>query len=426
MEPALLMLIVFIVALAINVPVAYTFILAALAFVPFHSHLSFLNIMQRVIGGMNSFILLTVPFFILVGLVMNRGGITKKIFKFARALVGHIPGGLGHVNIVASIIFAGMSGSSQADAAGLGQIEIEGMSKEGYDLPFSAAVTAASSIIGPIIPPSISLVVYGSLAGVSIGAMLVAGLIPGLFLGLMLMLAVFLISKSRNYPKDKRADFSEVWAGFKESFFALLTPVILLGGIMSAVFTPSEAGAVAALYAIIISILIYKTLKWEDIPGILGEWVILNAGIMIIIGAASAMGWMLTWEGIPQSIANALLSTFDQTWIILILINIIFLIGGMFMEGLAMMTIFVPLMTPIVSFLGVDLIHFGVIVVFNALIGGLTPPVGVLAFILCTITDLTMEEYTKAILPFLLTLIVALLIITFVPQITMFLPNLIF
>lgn len=421
-----LMLLLLFICFAINVPVAFSFVFVSLIFVFLQDGLTLMSVAQKMISGMNSFVLLTVPFFIMVGLVMNRGGITKRIFSFARSLVGHIPGGFGHVNIVASMIFAGMSGAAQADAAGLGQVEVEGMVEEGYDKEFSAAIAGASATIGPVIPPSIVLVVYGALGGVSVGALLLGGLIPGIMMGLVLMLTVYIITRKRDYPVHPRASIKEIWVAFKGAIWAILAPIILIGGIFSGVFTATEAGAIAALYAIIVCAFVYRSIKLADIPQILSELVISNAGIMLIIGGASAMGWMFTWEGIPQAVARSVIDFSSYRWVTLLFINFILLVSGMLIEGLAILTVLVPILRPIATALDMDLVHFGVMVVLNLMIGTLTPPVGVVSYILCTVADISLWDFTKAVWPFLISLFVALLLVTFIPQLVLFLPNLAF
>ena len=422
----IILVISLLILFAVNVPVAFTLTFTAAGAILFGSGISFSMLPQKMIAGMNSFILLTVPFFLLAGLVMNNGGITNRIFRFARALVGHISGGLGHVNIVASIIFSGMSGAAQADAAGLGQIEIEGMTKEGYDKGFSAAVTAASSTIGPVIPPSIVMVVYGALGGVSVGALLLGGIVPGILMGLLMMAVVYVISKRRNYPVAERASFKEVLVSFKEAVWALLAPVILIGGIFSGNFTPTEAGAIAAVYSFIVSSLIYKEVGLKDLPKIFGQLAIANAGIMLIIGAAAPLGYVITYEGVPQAVAQGILTISSSKWVVLLLINAALLVAGMFLEGIAILTILVPILRPLALALHVDLVHFGVMVVLNLMIGTLTPPLGVVSYIISTIADISIVELMKELWPFLIALIIALLIITFIPQVVLFLPSLLF
>ena len=419
-------LVTLLVLFACNAPVAFAMMGTAIAFMLMRGTIPLLTIPQKVVEGMNSFVLLSVPFFLLAGVVMNTGGITARIFRFARTLVGHIRGGLGHANVVAGMIMAGMSGSAQADAAGLGQIAIDGMRREGYDVGFSASVTAAAATIGPIIPPSIILVIYGSLGGVSVGALLIGGILPGVLMGICLMTAVWVISGRRGYPIHARASLREVLHSARETIWALLAPVILIGGILSGYFTPTEAGAVAAIYAFIVAAFVYREIGWADIPRILGEVAIANAGIMLIIGAAAPFGWSITWEGIPRAVADAIFDISRTQWVVLLLINVALLIAGMFMEGIAILTVLMPVLRELAVQTGVDLVHFGLVVCLNLMIGTLTPPVGVVAYIICIITNLSFPELMKDLWPFIVALIVALAVITYFPPIVLILPKLVF
>lgn len=418
----LLLLLLFL--FAINTRVAFALTITAAAGMLLGTGVDLTTLPQRILGGMNSFILLAVPFFLLAGIVMNKGGITKRIFRFAQNLVGYIPGGLGHANIVAGIIMAGISGSAQADAAGLSKISIEGMTREGYGRAFSAAVIAAAATIGPVIPPSIILVVYGALTNASVGALLLAGIVPGVTMGLFFMIVTYIISKHRNYPVAPPPRISEVWVSFKEAVWALLTPVVLIGGMFGGTFTPTEAGAIAALYAIIVSRFVYRELHWKDVPQILTELVVANAGVMLIIGAAAPLGYVVAYEGLPQAIAELMLGISQTKWVILLLINVVLLIAGMFLEGIAILTIMVPLLQPLARSLGVDPVHFGIITVLNLMIGTVTPPVGVVSYIVASIANLSLGEFLRELWPFLLALLAALLLFTYIPELSLFIPKL--
>lgn len=419
-------LVVLMALFALNVPVAFGMMGTAIAFMVLRGTIPLLTIPQKVVEGMNTFILLAVPFFLLAGIVMNTGGITARIFRFARALVGHIRGGLGHTSVVAGMIMAGMSGSAQADAAGLGQIAIEGMRREGYGVGFSASVVAGAATIGPIIPPSIILVIYGSLGGVSVGALLIGGIVPGILMGICLMAAVAIISRRRGYPVHARAPWREVIQSFRETVWALLAPVVLIGGILSGYFTPTEAGAVAALYAFVVSAFVYREIGWSDVPRILGEVAIANAGIMLIIGAAAPFGWSITWEGIPRAVADAIFGISQTKWVVLVLINVALLVAGMFMEGIAILTVLMPVLRELAVHTGVDLVHFGIMVCLNLMIGTLTPPVGVVAYIVCIITNLSFMELMRDLWPFIVALLVSLAVITLFPPLVLFLPKIVF
>lgn len=408
----------------LNVPVAFAFVVGAV--LVFVVELPIIMAAHRLIWSFNSFILLTVPFFITVGVVMNRGGITRRIFDFASSLVGEMPGGLAHVNVVASIIFAGMSGSANADAAGLGQVEIKGMVEAGYPRPFAAAITGASSIIGPIIPPSIVLVVYGAIGGVSVGALLLAGILPGLIMGVALLAANHVLSVRRRYPVGKSTSLKNVALRFKESFWALLTPVLLLGGIFSGRFSPTEAGAVAALYSLFISIFIYKELKVRELVGVLSEVGVLMSAVLFLVGTAKAVGWLLSWKGVPVALAEAVAALPLTDTLMLVVINLVLLVAGMFVSGLAILAIMVPLLIPIATAIGLDLVHFGIIVCVNIAIGGLTPPFGTVGYTTCMVGGVSYVEFIKELVPYLIVLVVALFIITFVPQLSLAIPALVY
>lgn len=374
----------------------------------------------------NNFTLLAIPFFLLAGKLMNTGSITKRIFKFCNTLVGWIPGGLGHANVLASIVFAGMSGSAVADAARLGTIEIEAMSNEGFDKDFSAAITAASSTIGPIIPPSIPLIVFGVSAGnVSIAKLLIGGILPGLLVGLTLCIMVYYFSVKRNYPKRHFPSFSEIWGDLKNAFFPLLTPIILIGGIMSGVFTPTEGAAVASLYAFILTMIVYHEITWKDFFVILKDVGKETASIMFIVCTSSLYGYLLTRTQLPTLFMNMIFEVTHNKIIILILLNIFFLIIGCFMETNAALIILVPILAPLATTLGIDMLHLGVMIVLNLMIGLLTPPVGMCLYATAKVANISLDRMIKATAPFYIPLIISLLAITFIPGIVTILPNMI-
>jgi tripartite ATP-independent transporter DctM subunit len=376
-------------------------------------------------GVGDSFPLMAVPFFILAGSIMNSGGITERLFSFANKLVGHITGGLGHANILASIIFSGMSGTAIADAGGLGAIELKAMKDAGYDEDFSLAVTGASSIIGPIIPPSVPAVVFGVIAGVSIGRLFIAGVLPGLFMGLVMAGLVYHQSKKRNYPKERKATFREILSATKSSFFPLLTPVVIIGGILIGVFTPTEAAIIAVIYSLILAF-VYRSITIKDLPRFLRETANTTVGVMLIVAAASLFGWILASEQIPQKLSQFFLANFPNKYMALLVINIFLLIAGTFMETIAALTILTPVLMPVVMGLGIDPVHFGIIMILNLMIGLLTPPVGMVLYVLAGVSKVPFEKISKAVTPYLIILAVTLLIITYVPQISLFLPDLLF
>lgn len=382
-------------------------------------------IARRCVAGMDSFLMLAIPMFVLAAELMNQCGITTYMFRFANNLVGWIPGGLAHANVVASMLFAGMSGSSAADAAGLGTMEIKAMTDEGFDKPFSAAITAASSCIGPIIPPSIPMVVYSSLAGASIGKLFIGGIIPGILMGFTMMVICFIIAKRRNYPRVKGITLRDVGISFIEAIPGILVPVILLGGIYGGIFTPTEAAVVAALYSLVVGALLYRKISFKDLIRILKVTVVNSALIMIIIGAASLFGYVLTIEQIPAKLTEGLLFLTTNKYVMLFIFNIILLVLGCFMELNSILLIFVPIMIPVVNMLGIDLVHFGVVAVINLMIGTLTPPFGMMMFITAGIAEEPVHVVIKELIPFYIGLIILLLILTYCPVLVTALPSLV-
>ncbi|MBN2859725.1 MAG: TRAP transporter large permease [Sphaerochaetaceae bacterium] len=379
----------------------------------------------RMAAGPNSFPLLAISFFILAGQIMNKAGVTEKIFDFADHLVGHYTGGLGHANVMASIIFSGMSGSAAADVGGLGAIELKAMKDAGYDEDFSLAVTGASSIVGPIIPPSVPAVVFGVASGVSIGRLFIAGVIPGLLLGGVVSLLLFIQSKKRHYPKRVKATMKEIFISFRRAFFALLTPVIIIGGIMVGVFTPTEAAIAAVVYALILGFS-YKTITIKDIPDFLINTLKTTIGILFIISTATLFAWLLTVSQFPQTFSATFLSIIDNKVVGLLVINLLLLVVGCFMETTPAQMVLVPILLPIAVALGVDPVHFGIIMIINLMIGLMTPPLGLVLFVLSSVSNVSIEKLSIAILPYVLVILAALIVITFVPEIALFLPNLVF
>lgn len=413
----------FLVLMVLGVPIAFALSISALFTCLVTGQFQPLAIFHRLIGNASSYTLLAIAFFILAAKLMNTGGITRKIFRACSAWVGAIPGGLGHANVVASIVFSGMSGSAVADAGGLGQIEIDAMNKEGFDPDFSAAVTAASATIGPIIPPSIPMVVYGMMSDVDIGQLFIGGVTPGLLLAVATSILVFIMAKKRHYPVHKFS-WKEVGRSTKEAFLSLLTPVIIIGGIWTGIFSPTEAACIAATYAFILSVLVYRELGWKDVAKALVETARDSAGILCIICGAAAFSWLVTMLGITQAMSNALVSLTDNKYVMLLILNIAFLLIGMFMEALAAMTITLPFLIPLMGVYGIDPLHLGVVLVLNLMIGLCTPPVGTSLFICAKSAGITIEKMYKAILPFLIPLLIVLFLITYVPSLVTWLPSL--
>ncbi|MEQ9608067.1 MAG: TRAP transporter large permease [Kiloniellaceae bacterium] len=412
--------------LIFGVPVGIALALSSLVFILLAGQVPDLVVMHRMINGVNSFPLLAVPFFILAGNLMNTAGITNRIFDFAKACVGWMRGGLGHVNIGASVVFAGMSGAAVADAGGLGTIEIKAMRDAGYDPDFSVGVTAASSTIGPIIPPSLPMVIYGVVASSSIGQLFAAGFIPGLMMAASLMIMVAWYARARNYPRDARFALAVLWGSFQRAFLSLLTPIIIVGGILGGIFTPTEAAIAASAYALFLGVAIYRTLTIRRLLRVSFDTIETTAVVMFIVAAASIFAWILTSNRVTEQFAALILTITENPVLILLMINVILLVVGCFMETIAAITILVPVLLPIVVKLGIDPVHFGVIMVLNLMIGLLTPPVGMVIYVLSRVSGVPFERCVTATAPFLIPLVVVLLLVTFIPQLSMFLPTLIY
>ena len=380
---------------------------------------------QRMYSGSTSFILLAIPFYILAGLLMNTAGMTNRAMKFAQILVGNITGGMGHVNVLASMIFSGMSGSSVADVSGLGQVEIETMSAAGYDRKFGSAITAASATIGPIIPPSIPFVVYGGIAGVSVGRLFLGGVIPGVLMGLGLMVTVYFVSKKRNYPKSKYGGtYKEIISSGISALVAVGSVVIILGGIVLGIFTPTEAAVVASLYAFILGFFVFRDLKFPQIRQVLWETAQHSIRVLFIIAIASSYSWALTLMHVPQKAIALFGNLVSQPIFALLIINALLIFLGCFMETISIMLLTVPILLPIGIEIGMDPVHFGVMMTLNLMIGQLTPPVGILLYSVSGVSKVPVQEIIVELKPYLIALLVVLLLITFVPAVTLYLPNL--
>lgn len=381
---------------------------------------------QRLMAGVDSFPLLAVPFFVLAGNLMNTSGITDRIYGFATSLVGHLRGGLGHVNIVGSVIFSGMSGSAVADAGGLGALEIKAMAKEGYRREFAGALTAASCVVGPIIPPSIPLVLYAVIANVSVGRLFLGGIVPGLLIGLALMAYVWWVAGREGYPRGRRFTWAERGRAFARAFLPLLTPAIILGGMFGGVFTATEAASVAALYALFLGAVVYRELGWGDLLRVARESLNTTAVVGFVVAAATLFNWVLTRERVPQAVAELLLGVTDDPLLMLLLINLLLLFLGMFMEALAVMVLTVPVLMPVVQSLGIDPVHFGLVLTLNLMIGLLTPPMGIGLFVVAKVGGIPFERLAREVLPFFVPLLAVLALITVFPQTVLFLPDLAF
>ncbi len=457
--------IIFLALMIIGVPVAISMAGASLIYVAFAGDTPPFVVVHRMIGGIDSFPLLAVPFFILAGNLMNNAGITNRIFNFALALVGWLKGGLGHVNVLGSVIFAGMSGTAIADAAGLGTIEIKAMKDHGYSTEFAVGVTAASATLGPIIPPSLPFVIYAMMANVSVGALFLAGLMPGLLLAALMMLTVSWFAYKNDWGGDVKFSASRfgkamielgvvaawpvavyvlVKAGLQpqltvlvalvvlfaadryfkfQAVLPIMTPVLLIGGMTTGLFTPTEGAIAASAWAMVLGLFWYHTLTWKMFVKISLDTVEMTATVMFIVAAASIFGWMLTATGVTAAIAEWVLAFTNQAWVFLLLANLLMLFVGCFLEPTAAITILVPLLLPIALKLGVDPVHFGLVMVLNLMIGLLHPPMGMVLFVLARVAKLSVERTTVAIIPWLIPLLVSLFVLTYVPAIGLWLPR---
>jgi TRAP-type C4-dicarboxylate transport system permease large subunit len=451
-----------------GVPVAIAMAGAALIYILWSGNLPPFVVIHRMVSGIDSFPLLAVPFFILAGNLMNNAGITNRIYNYALGLVGWLKGGLGHVNVVGSVVFAGMSGTAIADAAGLGTIEIKAMKDHGYSTEFAVGVTAASATVGPIIPPSLPFVIYGMMANVSVGALFLAGILPGLLLAALMMVTVAYFAHKNGWGSDVKFEWPRVlkalmetavvalwpitlWLLIKHLAFPpqatvilgiialfildrvfkfqavlpILTPVLLIGGMTTGIFTPTEGAIAACLWAMVLGFVWYRTLSWKMFVKISLDTVETTATVLFIVAAASIFGWMLTATGVTSAISQWVLGFTDKPWVFLLLANLLMLFVGCFLEPTAAITILVPILVPICQSLGIDLVHFGLVMVLNLMIGLLHPPMGMVLFVLARVAKLSVERTTIAILPWLIPLIASLLLITYVPSIVLWLPNLV-
>jgi tripartite ATP-independent transporter DctM subunit len=415
-----------VVLAVLNVPMAFVLILASFLFFVTQDRMTPIILVQRTVAEIESFVLLAVPFFILAGSLMNASGITDRLVRLAAALVGHLTGGLGQVNVVVSTLFGGLSGSGNADAAAEAKVLVPAMVSRGYSPAFASAVTAASAVITPLIPPSIGLILYGYLAEVSIGRLFLGGVIPGLIVTVAMMVVVYLVAKRRGYEVVGNRAFSgrELWLALKDASWALTIPIVIVGGIRFGVFTPTEAGAIAAAYTLVVGMFVYRELTWKDIPAALSETLRANGAVMLIIAAAAPFSWYLTYARIPQQVTEVMLSLTREPWLVLFIVNVFLLVVGTAMAESAMLIILVPLLVPVMAGLGVDLVHFGIVLTFNLLIGAISPPVGTLIYTTCSITRVSVTDISRELWPFIAVSILCLFLFTYVPDTVLFLPNL--
>lgn len=421
----LILVVSFLIFLSLRVPIAFAIGLAALftllSAMPFLPSVT--TLAQRMATSLDSFTLSAIPFFILAGQIMNRGGIAVRLINFAKAIVGPLPGGLAFVNIISCMLFGAISGSAVAAASAIGGFMNPMMEKDGYDKSFSAAVNITSATTGLIIPPSNVLIVY-SLAsgGVSIAALFIAGYVPGILIGLALMVVALIYSIIKKYPTDKLVGFKEFFKRFVDAFPSLMLLVVVIGGIVAGIFTATEASAIAVIYTLVLGF-VYKEITVKDISPILLETIKTSAIVLLLVSTSIAMSWVMSYENIPQEISNTLLSISDNPIVILIIINLILLFVGVFMDMTPAVLIFTPIFLPIVTELGMDPIHFGIIMIMNLCIGLCTPPVGSVLFVGCSVADLKIQQVIKPLLPLFLVMIGVLLLITYFPDLTLWLPR---
>lgn len=419
----LLLFIVFAACLIIRIPIAFSLAVSCLVYVVVEG-IPLTVIPMKLYSGMDVFVLLSIPGFILAGNLMNHGGLTQKIISFCNHVFGHIRGGLALANVGASMLFAGITGTAVSDTASIGSVMIPAMKKEGYDEAFSCAITAASSTVGPIIPPSVPMIIAATLSGLSVGKLFLAGAIPGLLLGVGLMGAVWVISKKNNYPRHPKSSLRQIGKSFTDTFWALLMTVVILYGIIGGIFTPTEASIIAAVYACLVGVFIYKKLSFRKIQVVILDSMKTSASLMVLIGFANLFGWILVVEQFPQFISSEILSFTDNKYVVLLLMNLVLIVIGTFMETIAALLILFPILLKVAVSVGVDPIHFAVIAVLNLVIGLTTPPVGVCLFVASSIGKVPMGRLSKAILPFLAISLIVLILVTLIPELSLFLPAL--
>lgn len=408
----------------IGMPVALAMVVSAGAAFLSLGNVPLMVLPQRIVTGADSFPLMAIPLFLLAGNLMIGGGLTDRLSKFAIAMVGHLRGGLAQVNVVNSMVMGGMTGSAIADAVSDCKILVPVMVKSGYSARFAAALSGATAVIAPIIPPSIPFIIYGSIAGVSIGQLFLGGAIPGILMGLYLMVAVNVIARRRGFPRGERPTWRGVLEALRTSGPPLMLPIIILGGILAGVFTPTEAGAVAVLYALLLAGVCYRSLRAADLPRILLDTGVQTGVIMLVIAAAAPFSWLLAREQVGQAVVQLLAHIGDNKILFLLLLNVVLLVLGMFLDATAILIIVVPVLVPVFSALGLDPVHMGVMVVMNLMIGLVTPPFGLVMFVVCDILKVTIADFTRELWPFLLALLAILLTVTYVPELVLLLPKL--
>jgi tripartite ATP-independent transporter DctM subunit len=420
----IIVFVIMLIGFLVGIPVAFTMSMAAFSYFVMNPVLPNTMVPLRMVVGVESYELMAVPLYMLAAHIMNSMGLTMRIFKFTKALVGHFTGGTAHVNILSSLIFSGMSGSALADASGIGSVLIKAMKDEGYDAEFSAAVTGASATIGPIFPPSIPMVLIGAVAGISIGKLFIGGVIPGILMAIYMSIVSYILSKKRHYPRRERAKWDELWRSFKDAFPALTTPVVILYGILGGIFTPTEAGVVAVFYALVISTFVYKESNLSLLFDMLIKTGRETARIMFIVGSAYALAWVLSRERIALVLVDGITAISTNPIIVLLLIILAYLIVGCFINPSAAIIIFVPMLMPLVKSVGIDLIQFGVITALTLMVGLLTPPVGLSMYIVCDVAGISISQFVRGMGWFWLALVFTILTMVFYPAVVTWLPEL--
>ena len=420
---ALILIVVFVLLLVMDVPIAVAIAMASFVAILAEGPDPTLVVAGRMTNGVNKFVLLAIPFFILSGHLMGRGGMATRLIDFAATLVGSLPGGLAYVNTLTCMLFGSISGSAAAAVSSVGGFMIPEMNRKGYDRDFNVAVTTTAATTGLLIPPSNIMIIYSVAAGsVSISAMFMAGILPGVVSGLFIMLVCGGFAYAKNYPREPRASFQEIMVGFKRAFWSLFLIVIVIGGILAGIFTATEAAAIAVVYAFVLAVVVYREVKLSDIPDLLLQTGLTTAIVMILIGASSGLSWIMTMANIPQTVSAALLGLSDNPILILLTINLLLLCVGTFMDMAPAVLIFTPIFLPVVVSLGMHEVHFGIMMIANLCIGLCTPPVGTCLFIGCGVGKTTIASVTKTMLPFFLSMVCALLVITYVPAVSLWLP----
>ncbi|MCE8018759.1 TRAP transporter large permease [Halomonas sp. MCCC 1A11036] len=422
----LTLLVALVFCFMINVPIGFAMGIAVFASLIASGAMPIAMLPQRMVAGMNSFPLLAIPLFMLAGTIMERGGISKRIVGLASALLGHVQGGLAAVSVLACTFFASISGSAPGTAAAVGELTIPEMVKRGYSNAYASAVVASASCLGVVVPPSITFIIFGIVADVSIGQLFIAGIVPGALLSLALIVVSVLRSRQLGYPTEERQNWSKRWRTFVDSLWGLMLPAIILGGIMTGIFTPTESAGIAVFYGLFVSIFIYRELGWKDLIPVFYKASLNSAMIVLLIAMASPFGWIMIVEQVPQMASSALLGFSTNVYVILMLMIIMYLVLGTFMETGAIILLIVPIFAPVAQQLGIDMVHFGVITVVALAIGMATPPVGITLFATCGISGVSIGQLSRMIVPFLLALIACLVLLAYVPFISTFLPSLVF